>query len=303
MHSNEKKGKTVVIQGFGNVGSWTALFLHQMGARIVAVSDIKGAIYDEKGNMVEVQGVGRDITERRKLEEQLKNAQRMAAIGETAAMVGHDLRNPLQAIVYRLYLAEKATEALSSPYSEVAKKLGLEEMFKELGEHVKYMDKIVSDLQDYARPLQPTPARTSIHRLLDDTFLTIVVPANVKVSRRIQEDFPAFLVDAGLMRRVFANLITNAIQAMPDGGELIITASRSEDVVFISIQDTGVGISEENSEKIWSPLFTTKAKGTGLGLPTSRRLIEAHNGTITVESKVGSGSKFTIKLPLKREVN
>jgi len=227
----------------------------------------------------------------------------MAAIGETAAMVGHDLRNPLQAIVYRLYLAEKATEALSSPYSEVAKKLGLEEMFKELGEHVKYMDKIVSDLQDYARPLQPTPARTSIHRLLDDTFLTIVVPANVKVSRRIQEDFPAFLVDAGLMRRVFANLITNAIQAMPDGGELIITASRSEDVVFISIQDTGVGISEENSEKIWSPLFTTKAKGTGLGLPTSRRLIEAHNGTITVESKVGSGSKFTIKLPLKREVN
>ena len=256
-------------------------------------------IFDEKGRLVEIQGVGRDITERRRLEAQLKIAQRMSTIRETAAMVGHDLRNPLQAIVYKLYLAEKATKDLASPYSEVARKLGLEEVFKEVREDVKYMDKIVSDLQDYARPLQPETVETSIHTLLDDTFSTVMVPANVRVSREIDKDFPKLMIDPYLMRRTFTNLVNNAIQAMPEGGKLVIKTSRSEDYVSISFQDTGVGIPRENIDKIWSPLFTTRCKGTGLGLPTCERLVEVHNGEIRVESEVGKGSTFTVKLPLK----
>jgi len=98
------------------------------------------------------------------------------------------------------------------------------------------------------------------------------------------------------------NLIRNAIQAMPDGGKLIVRASRTDDAFLISIQDTGTGITQENIGKIWSPLFTTKAKGTGLGLPVCKRLVEAHKGEIMVESQVGKGSTFTVKLPFKRKV-
>jgi signal transduction histidine kinase len=206
----------------------------------------------------------------------------------------------LQVIVNRLFLAEKATERLASPYSDVAKNLGLGELFKELGEQVKYMDKIVSDLQDYARPLQVKPVETSIHRLIEDAFSTIDVPSNIKVSTQTAQDIPKLLIDSSLMRRVFTNLITNAVQAMPNGGKLMIKATVSKDAFLISFQDTGEGIPEENIDKIWSPLFTTKPKGTGLGLPTCKRLVEAQNGTIMVESKTGQGSIFTISIPLKK---
>jgi len=252
------------------------------------------------GKLVGRRGVVIDITERKEMEEKLRKAERYVGIGEAAAMVGHDLRNPLQVIVNRLFLAEKATERLASPYSDVAKNLGLGELFKELGEQVKYMDKIVSDLQDYARPLQVRSIETSIHRLIEDTFSTINVPSNIKVSTQAAEDIPKLLIDSNLMRRVFTNLITNAIQAMPNGGKLMIKATVSKDAFLISFQDTGEGIPEENMDKIWSPLFTTKPKGTGLGLPTCKRIVEAQNGTIMVESKAGQGATFTISIPLKK---
>ena len=103
------------------------------------------------------------------------------------------------------------------------------------------------------------------------------------------------------MRRVFTNLFTNAVQAMPDGGRLTITASKTEEEALISVQDTGVGISEENMGKLFQPLFTTKSKGQGFGLPVCKRIVEAHGGKITVESKVGKGSTFTVKIPLAGE--
>jgi len=257
-------------------------------------------IFDEQGNLVEIQSVARDITERRQMEQALRKAERFSAIGEAAAMVGHDLRNPLQVIVNRLYLAKRAVESLSSPYSEVAEKLGLEELFAELGYQTSYMNKIVSNLQDYAMPITPEPVSTNISRLLDETFSTIQVPANVEVSTEIDKDFPELMMDRELMRRALANLITNAIQAMPDGGQLTVRASKTKDDVLISIRDTGEGMSEENLDRLFDPLFTTKAKGTGLGLPVSKRLVEANNGTITIESQLGKGSTFTVKLPITK---
>jgi signal transduction histidine kinase len=106
-----------------------------------------------------------------------------------------------------------------------------------------------------------------------------------------------------MMKRVFTNLITNAIQAMPNGGQLAIRASKVEKVVLISVQDTGAGITKENIGKLFTPLFTTKAKGQGLGLPVCKRIAEAHGGEVTVESEEGKGSIFTVRLPLKNGVN
>jgi PAS domain S-box-containing protein len=259
-------------------------------------------IFDEQGNLVEIQSVARDITERKQAEEKLRNAERYMGIGQAAAMVGHDLRNPLQIIVNRLYLAKRAVKNLSSPYSEVAAKLGLEELFAELQYQASYMNKIVSDVQDYAKITHPEALETSLPKLLDDTFSTIDIPANVRVSREIDKDFPKLLIDPHLIRRALTNLIRNGIQSMPNGGQLIITASKTESNALISVQDTGVGIPQENLNKLFTPLFTSKAKGTGLGLPVSKRLVEAHGGSITVESKVGEGSIFTVKLPLNGEV-
>jgi signal transduction histidine kinase len=128
----------------------------------------------------------------------------------------------------------------------------------------------------------------------------VKVPETVKVSKIIEKDFPKVTVDPTLMRRVFTNLILNGIQAMPNGGRLTIKAVKTGDDVLISIKDTGVGIPGESLEKIWSPLHTTKAKGVGLGLPVCKRLVEAHDGNIIVESKVGEGSTFTVKLPSAR---
>ena len=105
------------------------------------------------------------------------------------------------------------------------------------------------------------------------------------------------------MRRVFTNLALNAVQAMPDGGKLTLNMQATGEAALLSVEDTGVGIPEEHLSKIFIPLFTTKAKGQGFGLPVCKRLVEAHGGTIEVESQVGKGSTFTVKLPLRKEVS
>jgi len=239
--------------------------------------------------------VGERTEELKQLQQELLKSQRLAAIGEVAAMVGHDLRNPLQAIVNMMYLTKEKLNSTSLQGSELAK------LAETVEEQVRYMNKIVSDLEDFARPLKVELAPTDLHKLINETLSSIRVPDSVKVSIVIQDDldFPKLTVDATLMKRVFINLITNALQAMPDGGDFSIAAKRTEDSALISIQDTGVGIPEENIDKIFQPLFSTKAKGQGLGLSVCKRLVEAHNGNITFKSKAGKGSTFTVELPLQ----
>jgi len=226
-----------------------------------------------------------------KAQESLLKSQRLAAIGEAAAMVGHDLRNPLQAIIYSLYLAKKELE--SSPNSNLG------EIFETINEQVDYMNKIVSDLQYYAKPIEPNLVETNLQELLDETFSTIRVPRGIEVSEKIEDDFSRFLVDPLLMKRILTNLIINALQAMGEKGQLKITASRKYDQAFISVRDTGIGIAEENLDKLFQPLFTTKAKGQGLGLAVCKRLVEALEGNISVETGVGKGTTFTVKVPFK----
>ena len=291
-------------------------------------STTKVPIKDKEGQVIGIVGMSRDITERKqmqeklqeysehleelvkkrtrqlkKAQEQLLKAERLAAIGETAAMVGHDLRNPLQVIVSTVYLAKKLLKDSLPPGKKFAGKHDIGELLVTVEEQLQYMDKIVSDVQDYARPLKPELVETSLHQLINDTLLTITVPETVEVSIMIPEDFPKLMVDPTLMKRVFTNLFKNALQAMPDGGQLTIRPSKTEETAFISVQDTGVGIPEENLHKLFQPLFTTKSKGSGFGLAACKRLVEAHNGSITFESKVGRGSTFTVKIPLRKEVS
>jgi PAS domain S-box-containing protein len=248
---------------------------------------------DETGEVQGVFAAARDITERKRMEARLAESQRLAAIGETTAMVGHDLRNPLQGIVSTVYLAKKKLE---SPL-EFAVKCALVYMLETIENEAEYMDKIVSDLQDYAAPLKAEPKPVEMEPLVKDTLSKMRIPRNVKVSFKVSEPLPSLMIDPTVMRRVFSNLIMNAIQAMPDGGELTIDLSRREEHLLVSFRDTGVGIPEEKVDKLFNPFFTTKAKGQGLGLAVCKRLVEACGGRITVESKLGEGSTFTVELP------
>jgi len=251
-----------------------------------------------EGKSAGLRGIAVDITEHKAMEARLAEARRLATIGEAAAMVGHDLRNPLQAIITGVYLGRKGYESLPPDYAKVAEEYGLVKWLSLVEGEIEYMDKIVSDLQDYAVPLKPDLSQVNIAQLLKDALSKTQIPSNVNLSVHVDEGLQ-LMIDPLLMKRVFSNLITNAVQAMPEGGELTVDASKSDEEALVSFHDTGVGIPQEDFSKLFSPFFTTKAKGQGLGLPVCKRLVEAHGGEITVESRLGEGTTFTVTLPMK----
>jgi signal transduction histidine kinase len=151
-------------------------------------------------------------------------------------------------------------------------------------------------LQDYTRTLKPSIQEVYLRSLINSILLNASIPDLIKTSAKIQEGL-ILNTDPDYLRRALTNIITNAYQAMPNGGQLTLSAEKKENITVITVEDTGIGISPEIKSKLFTPLFTTKSKGQGLGLAVSKRLIEALNGDITVESKEGEGTKFVITLP------
>jgi PAS domain S-box-containing protein len=268
-------------------------------------------VRDSEVNIIGSVSVVRDITELKQLQnrlqehaenleklveertKQLKDSERLAAIGQTAGMVGHDIRNPLQAISGDLYLIRE--ELRSMPKSEA-----MEESVEAIEENTAYINKIVSDLQDYTRPLTPNIVEINIKDLINSTLIVVNIPENIKTEVTIQENL-SLKVDPTYLRRALTNLTTNAVQAMPNGGKLTIKVLSNKDRTIISVKDSGVGIPEEAKPNLFKPLFTTKPKGQGLGLAVVKRLTEALGGTVTFESQEGKGTKFIIELPLEAD--
>jgi PAS domain S-box-containing protein len=257
-----------------------------------------------------------DITERRDMERQLREnaerleelveertkelreAERLATIGQTALMVGHDLRNPLQALMNSLYLFKEFLDKAPPEIGELARRRGLE-MASNAEEQIVYMNKIISDLTYYASPGHVEPVEAELPKIIQESLELTTIPTSVVVSVEAHMDLPKPKIDVAMIRRVFANLITNAVQAMPNGGLLTIRVSRAGESVLVSFSDTGVGIAKEDMGKLFKPFFTTKAQGVGLGLPVCKRLVEAHDGEITIESEEGRKTTVTVKIPLK----
>lgn len=237
-----------------------------------------------------------EIKERKRAERELKEAQnelirteRLAILGQLAGGVAHELRNPLGAIKNAAYFLNMALE---QPNSEEKEALDV------LANEVGASERIISSLLDFARPRAPTRQKVDINDLIQETLARITVPVNVRVTCTLAEELPFALVDSYQLKQVFGNLLRNSLQAMPEGGRLIVKSeSVAPEGVAIKITDTGVGISGEDLERIYEPLFTSKAKGIGLGLAVVRTLVERHGGTIEVQSEVGKGSTFTVKLP------
>ena len=229
-------------------------------------------------------------------ESELRRSERLAAIGEVAMMIGHDLRNPLQAIVATTYLVRAKMDDLSDEVQKHLRDLGIVEDLGFIDKQSNYMNKIVSDLQDYSRPLSPKIADIHLNPFVTEVLSSIRIPENVEVHTEIDVHL-AWQADPTMMERVLTNLITNAIQAMPRGGKVLVKGDSSEEGTALCIRDTGDGIPPEILPKIFNPLFTTKSKGMGLGLVVSKRLTEAQGGSLEISSVIGEGTVAVIQMP------
>jgi len=226
--------------------------------------------------------------------EQLKNAERLSAIGQTAGIIGHDIRNPLQTIFSDTYLIKSDIDSL--PENEV--KMSLRESTDSIEENLSYINKIVQDLQDYAKPPKPTLEQVAVEKIIQEVLSTIDIPEIIKVTFLLEDGSLSFNSDPIYMKRILTNLISNSIQALSNGGKISIRVKRKEDKALLSVEDTGQGIPFEVRDKIFMPLVTTKPKGQGFGLAVVKKLTEALNGTVTFEIELGKGTRFNIELPL-----
>jgi len=240
----------------------------------------------------------RDIRERKRMEEQRLKLERLAAIGEVATMVGHDLRNPLQSI-------ENATYYLRNEFSRLVSSIFIPQetmdMLQVINDSVQYADRIVRDLHDFASPKKPVYKKTNINTLVKETLSQVEAPENVKITTELG-DLPEIRADKDMVKRILVNLAENAIQAMAKGGRLKVSTKKTEESVEVSFKDTGTGISKDNMIKLFTPFFTTKAQGIGMGLAICKKLSESYGGSIEVKSEEGKGTIFTAKLPIQQKM-
>ena len=269
-----------MASAFGEIAS-IALINSQMLEKLEANEKLLKAHSERLEEMVE---------EKTKL---LRDSERLAAIGATAGMVGHDVRNPLQAIIGDIFLAK--TDLASCPDSEY--KASVQESLSDIEKNVEYINKIVADLQDFARPLNPIVSETDLKRIIDELVNNHNIPENIQTHSQVGKDAETIVADSDYVKRILSNLVNNAIQAMPSGGTLTVQACREINEIAITVADTGVGIPEEAKSKLFTPLFTTKSKGQGFGLAVVKRMTEASGGTVTFESQADKGTKFIVRLP------
>lgn len=247
-----------------------------------------------RGNRaVGLRGIIIDISERKRMEDSLLRSERLAAVGETAAMVGHDLRNPLQGIITAAYAIK---QQMGSKVDETTK-----EMLELIEKDVRYSDRIVNNLLDYSKDLHIEPTETTPKSITEDALHCVTMPRNIVV-HDLTEHQPRLKVDVESIQRVFVNIIENAIQAMLGGGELTIQTKKSNSNLVATFTDTGEGMTEGDMNRLWRPLVSTKARGIGLGLAICKRIVEAHGGTISAESTVGKGTTITVTLPIRPRV-
>jgi len=225
-------------------------------------------------------------------QEQLIQAEKVAATGRLAASIAHEINNPLQAIHNCLHLVthRKLAEDKEAYYLNLAQ------------EEVQRLIAIVQRTLDFYRPSKGREVLTDINLVIESVLALAnkrVEHGKVRVQRHLSPDLPKLQTVADQLTQVFLNLIVNAVEAMPDGGDLAITTQHEGDQVYIRIRDTGVGMNPEEAKRIFEPFYTTKRSGTGLGLAVSYGIIQRHGGDITVESAPGRGATFIVSLPVQ----
>jgi PAS domain S-box-containing protein len=247
-------------------------------------------VRNNRGKSIGITCIIRDVTGRMEIEERLLKTERLASIGELAGQIGHDLRNPLSAIKNGVYLLKKKNTGM--PEGERI------QVCEWIEKAIEDSDRIISSLVDYASDLHLQMGDCTPKSLVFRALSRLTIPERIKITNLVTDQIDMQL-DAPKIEMCFIRIIQNAIDSVPENGSIKISSALKESNVEISFQDSGTGISDQILPKLFTPLTTNKAKGMGMSLAICKRIVEAHDGTITYESIKNQGSTFTLSLPIK----
>jgi PAS domain S-box-containing protein len=238
------------------------------------------------------QCLARDISESKNLRIAAQRMERLAALGELSAMIAHEIRNSLGSISLNF---RNLSDHLRVPDAH-------QRTFNNIDLGINRIEEIINGILNFARPVQPTLRKVDIRKVIDSSVHTVekeMESSGIQLKRSYDATIPEVVIDPVQINQVLVNLYLNAKQAMRSGGALTIAATTRSDFVELTVQDTGIGISQENLDKIFNPFFTTRKEGIGLGLAIVSRILEQHKSQIFVESEPGTGTKFILRFPIK----
>ena len=254
-------------------------------------------IKDETGKIVQALELVQDVTERKLLENELAKAEKMAVVGEIAAGVAHEIRNPLGSIITALHLLSSENGVKTED-----ERSALVSVLKNESDR---LSKILSDFLNFARPREPKITMNNINLLIEEVLhlsdFGHVGKDEINIKKDLEPEMPVIPIDGDQIKQVLWNIVLNGLQAMKNGGELKIESKLHEKDVQISIADNGTGISDEELEKIFVPFYTDKKGGSGLGLSIAQRIVNSHKGDIEVDSSINEGTRFKIILPISSQ--
>jgi two-component system sporulation sensor kinase A len=274
------------------VRSWETIHMRKEGRQIRVLVTLS-PIHDGSGRRVGTSAVIKDITELKQLEEDLIASERLAAVGELAASIAHEVKNPLAAI-------RGAVEILGDGFSAGDAKV---EVVGEVLGQIDRLDRMVKDLLSFARPNPPDKHPTRIHDLMESALELLreePLRKGVSVYLNLDPELPLVPVDRRQMEQAFLNIILNGFQAMGGDGTLTVTTRLEREDVAVQFHDTGPGVPEEKLDRILQPFFTSKHKGTGLGLSIVLKVVQAHGGRLEVANHPDGGAVFTLRLPMEK---
>ena len=227
--------------------------------------------------------------------EQMKRAERLFAVGQLAAGLAHELRNPLGSVAGAAGILQR--NANLEPKHQ--------ECLEIINKESQRLNRLLTDFLDFARPRPPKYQSIDVDSLLRSVIQLAahgVGRSAVELRKETAAGLPALEGDPEMLKQFLLNLVINAIQAMPDGGEVVVAATLQDEKMLISVRDQGSGIAPESRDKIFDPFFTTKDGGTGLGLPVAHQIVEQHGGILRAEANPGRGMTFSALLPLRQEM-
>ncbi|ARK31321.1 ATP-binding protein [Halalkalibacter krulwichiae] len=289
IHSEDKQSVMTRFEQVINTLSSSQMetYLVNSNGEAVLFEGVGTPVIGENGEPEHVLIVGRDITEKRKAEEQLSKSEKLSVVGELAAGVAHEIRNPLTSIKGFVQLFQQGI--IKNEFFEII-----------FTEFVR-IEEILKEFLTLAKPQEIQVKKADVTSILKDVETLLKSEMNLRNVQMIQEykqNLPQIMCDINQIKQVFINIVKNSIEAISGSGFVEIQASVEEGNILIKISDNGIGISEERLQRLGEPFYSNKEKGTGLGLMLCFRIIQQHNGSITVKSKENYGTTVEVKLPV-----
>ncbi len=251
-------------------------------------------VIDEGGSIIGSVLIFKDITRLKELEAQNERNRRLTAMGELVMKIAHEIRNPLGSI--ELFAGLIQADLKDSTHGQYASRIS-----NSVRALVNTLDNMLSFAKDLRPRFEPQPIRQVIEEIVEE-FSGYIKNNKVVLKVSVEHDYVAF-IDKGLLRQALINLLINAVQAMPEGGEISMRVGEERQegmrMLVLTVSDTGIGIEKERLSSIFEPFYSTKDRGTGLGLPIAASIINAHRGSISVDSRIGKGTTFVIKIPFE----